>query len=140
MRKGDCIFCSIANGVIPSTTVYEDTDFRVILDLSPATPGHALIIPKEHSDDVCQLNEVLSRRVLPLAARIGAAQKESLHCDGFNLVQNNGEAADQTVKHFHMHVIPRYKDMGQTIIAWEPGTLSDDDRESIGSAIRVAIH
>lgn len=139
MKKDDCIFCRIANGEIPSTTVYEDADFCVILDLNPAMPGHALIIPKEHSDDVCQLDTVTAQKVLPLAARIGSAQKAALHCDGFHLVQNNGEAAGQTVKHFHMHVIPRYRNKATGIVMWEPGIASEEERESLGTAIRAAI-
>ena len=139
MKKDDCIFCKIANGIIGSTTVYEDEDFRVILDLSPAAKGHALILPKEHFDDVCQLDEAAAKKVLPLAAKIGKAMKKALRCDGFNLVQNNGEAAGQTVKHFHMHVIPRYSNSGKMIATWEPGEVSPEEREAQGDAIRQAL-
>ena len=86
MKDKDCIFCKIANGEIPSATIYEDEDFRVILDLGPASRGHALILPKEHFKDVCELDEKVAVRVLPLAAKIGAAMKEALGCAGFNLV------------------------------------------------------
>lgn len=120
MKDCNCIFCKIANGEIPSSTVYEDEDFRVILDLGPATKGHALILPKDHFKDVCELDEKIAAKVLPLAAKIGAAMKESLGCAGFNIVQNNGEAAGQTVFHFHVHVIPRYEN-GQKIVSWTPG-------------------
>lgn len=140
MIKDDCIFCRIANGEIPSTTVYEDTDFRVVLDITPAVPGHALIMPKKHCEDVCRLDDVTAQKVLPLAGRIGSAMKEALQCDGFNLVQNNGEAAGQTLMHFHMHVIPRYKGIGPKIVSWEPGTTSDEERESLGAAISKAMH
>ena len=95
MRKADCIFCKIANGEIPSSTIYEDDEFRVILDLGPASRGHALILPKEHFKDVCELDEATAARILPLGAKIGTAMKKSLGCAGFNLVQNNGEAAGQ---------------------------------------------
>ena len=78
MKDKDCIFCKIANGEIPSATIYEDEDFRVILDLGPASRGHALILPKEHFKDVCELDEKVAARVLPLAAKIGAAMKEAL--------------------------------------------------------------
>jgi histidine triad (HIT) family protein len=110
MKKADCIFCKIANGEIPSATVYEDADFRAILDLGPATVGHTLILPKEHFADVCELDEAVAAKVLAVAAKIGKAMKDGLGCAGFNLVQNNGAAAGQTVMHFHMHVIPRYED------------------------------
>ncbi len=120
MKDSNCIFCKIANGEIPSSTVYEDQDFRVILDLGPAAKGHALILPKEHFKDVCELDEVVAAKVLPLGAKIGAAMKEALGCAGFNLVQNNGAAAGQTVFHFHMHVIPRYEN-GPEMVTWTPG-------------------
>ena len=80
MRDDNCIFCKIANGEIPSTTIYEDDDFRVILDLGPASRGHALILPKEHFADVCALDERIAAKVLPLGARIGSAMKRTLGC------------------------------------------------------------
>ena len=120
MKDSNCIFCKIANGEIPSSTVYEDQDFRVILDLGPAAKGHALILPKDHFADVCELDEAIAAKVLPLAAKIGAAMKKSLGCAGFKLVQNNGTAAGQTVFHFHMHVIPRYEN-GPEMVTWTPG-------------------
>ena len=120
MKDSNCIFCKIANGEIPSSTVYEDQDFRVILDLGPAAKGHALILPKEHFKDVCELDGAVAAKVLPLGAKIGAAMKEALGCAGFNLVQNNGAAAGQTVFHFHMHVIPRYEN-GPEMVTWTPG-------------------
>ena len=120
MKDSNCIFCKIANGEIPSSTVYEDQDFRVILDLGPAAKGHALILPKEQFKDVCDLDEAVAAKVLPLGAKIGAAMKEALGCAGFNLVQNNGTAAGQTVFHFHMHVIPRYEN-GPEMVTWTPG-------------------
>ena len=103
----DCIFCKIAAGEIPSATVYEDDTFRVILDLGPAAKGHALILPKRHFADVTELSEEVAANLLPLGAKIGTAMKKGLGCTGFNLVQNNGLSAGQTVFHFHMHVIPR---------------------------------
>ena len=138
MRKADCIFCKIANGEIPSSTIYEDDEFRVILDLGPASRGHALILPKEHYDDVCSLDAKLAAKMLPLAARIGEAMKKGLGCAGFNLVQNNGEAAGQTVFHFHIHIIPRY-DGGPDIVSWTPGISSAEDLAETGEKIRNAM-
>lgn len=121
-----CIFCKIANGQIPASTLYEDDDFRVILDLGPAAKGHALILPKSHFKDVCELDEEIGAKILPLGAKIGTAMKKSLGCAGFNLVQNNGEAAGQTVFHFHMHVIPRYEG-GPAIVSWTPGQATPEE-------------
>ena len=89
----DCIFCKIANGEIPSATLYEDDDFRVILDLGPATKGHALILPKAHYDDLTEIPEELAGKATGVAKKIVTAMKAALPCDGYNVVQNNGEAA-----------------------------------------------
>ena len=105
MNKDNCIFCKLANGDIPTKTLYEDEMFRVILDLGPATRGHALILPKEHADNLYELPDDTAAKVLVLAKKMVKQMTEKLSCDGFNLVQNNGEAAGQTVNHFHLHLI-----------------------------------
>lgn len=138
MRDENCIFCKIANGTIPSVTVYEDEDFRVILDLGPASKGHALILPKEHYQDVCELDGKIASKVFPLAAKIGTAMKKSLGCAGFNLVQNNGTAAGQTVFHFHVHVIPRYEG-GPQIVSWTPGEETSEELSKTAEKIKSAL-
>lgn len=134
MVKDDCIFCKLANGVIPTASLYEDDTFRVILDANPASKGHALILPKHHYQDLCELDEAVGAKVLHVAAKMGKAMTDGLGCAGFNLVQNNGEAAGQTVMHFHMHVIPRYEG-GPEMVAWKPGTASGEDTEEIIKAV-----
>ena len=131
----NCIFCKIANGEIPSTTVYEDDMFRVILDLSPATKGHALILPKQHMANIYEMDEPTAQKVFVLASHIATAMKKALNCDGINIVQNNGEAAGQTVFHFHMHLIPRYQGDGVKL-GWKQGTLTDEVKEEILTKIR----
>ena len=138
MTHENCIFCKIANGVIPSTTLFEDSAFRVILDLGPASRGHALILPKSHFADVCELDEETAAKVLPLGAKIGSAMKKSLGCAGFNLVQNNGEAAGQTVFHFHMHVIPRYEH-GPAMVSWTPGKASPEELAEVAEKIKGSL-
>ncbi len=134
MKKADCIFCKIANGEIPSKTLYEDEEFRVILDLGPAAKGHALILPKEHAANIYEIPEETASKVLVLAKKMAARMTEKLGCDGLNLVQNNGETAGQTVMHFHMHIIPRYKDDGQTI-GWTHGEPSQEELEAVKQKI-----
>lgn len=126
----DCIFCKIANGEIPSATLYEDEKFRVILDLGPATKGHALILPKNHALNLYELPDDVAAASMVLAKKMAIKLKEGLGCDGLNLVQNNGEAAGQTVHHFHIHMIPRYK-QDHAGITWKPGTLTQEDRDDI---------
>lgn len=134
MRDNDCIFCKIANGEIPSATIYEDTDFRVILDLSPASKGHALILPKEHYANLFELDDKVAAKVFPVAKKVVTKMKEVLNCDGYNLVQNNGEIAGQTVNHFHLHLIPRYE--GDNVgLQWSAGTLSEEVKEEILSKL-----
>ena len=123
-----CIFCKIANGEIPSATLYEDENFRVILDLCPASKGHALILPKKHAANLFGLSDETASKVMILAKQIAAVLQEGLHADGINLVQNNGEAAGQTVFHFHMHLIPRYREDGQKI-GWKPQEVSQEELE-----------
>ncbi len=134
MKKEDCIFCKIANGEISSKTLYEDENFRVILDLGPATRGHALILPKEHADNLYELSEECAAKVFVLAQKMAVQMKEKLHCDGMNLVQNNGEVAGQTVKHFHLHLIPRYENDNQTIL-WKPGEVTQEELEAVRKQI-----
>lgn len=134
MRDNNCIFCKIANGEIPSATIYEDTDFRVILDLSPASKGHALILPKEHYANLFELDDKVAAKVLPVAKKVVTKMKKVLDCDGYNLVQNNGEIAGQTVNHFHLHLIPRYE--GDNVgLQWNAGTLSEEVKEEILSKL-----
>lgn len=128
MKDTNCIFCRIANGEIPSKTLYEDDKFRVILDLGPASKGHALILPKNHYANLYELPEETAGEVMKLAKRMAAQMTERLGCEGFNLVQNNGELAGQTVFHFHMHLIPRYREDGQKI-GWKPQEVSQEELE-----------
>lgn len=134
MRKDDCIFCKIVNGEIPSKTIYEDDMFRVILDLGPASKGHALLMPKDHAANLYELPDETAGKALILAKKLATQMTEKLKCDGFNLVQNNGEVAGQTVHHFHLHLIPRYVDDNQ-VIAWVPGEPSQDELEAIRKQI-----
>ena len=114
MRDENCIFCKIAAGEIPSATLYEDDDFRVILDIEPASKGHALILPKEHYANLYELDDEIAAKVLVLAKKIVTKLSDILG----------------SVFHYHMHLIPRYKD--DTVdIKWKLGTLTEEDKEYI---------
>lgn len=130
MRDDNCIFCKLANGDIPTNTIYEDESYRAILDMSPATKGHALIIPKSHYRNIYDLPESKAGEVFTLAKRLVDKMKERLGADGFNIVQNNEETAGQTVFHFHMHLIPRYKNDGQCI-NWKPSESNAQELKEI---------
>lgn len=130
MRDENCIFCKIAAGEIPSATLYEDDDFRVILDIEPASKGHALILPKEHYANLYELDDQLASKALILAKKMITKLTDILGCDGYNVLQNNGPVAGQTVFHFHMHLIPRYKE-DDVKIGWKAGKLTEEVREEI---------
>lgn len=134
MKDANCIFCKIANGEIPSKTLYEDEGFRVILDLGPATKGHALILPKEHYANLYELPEETAGEVMKLAKKMAVKMTERLGCEGLNLVQNNGDLAGQTVFHFHLHMIPRYQADGQKI-GWKPQETTQEELEDIKNTI-----
>ena len=138
MRDENSIFCKIANGESPSATIYEDETFRVILDLGPASKGHALILPKEHFKDLCEADPAVTAKILPLAGRIGRAMKEQLGADGFNVVQNNGGCAGQTVFHLHVHVIPRYEG-GPSMVSWTPGKGTSEELAEIAEVIKQGL-
>ncbi len=130
MKDDNCIFCKIAGGEIPSATLYEDEEFRVILDLNPAAKGHALVLPKEHYANLFEIPQDVLGRAAGVAKKVGSRLVEGLHADGLNVLQNNGLAAGQTVFHFHIHLIPRFKD-DKIPLGWKPGTLTDEDKAEI---------
>ena len=135
MKKVDCIFCKIAAGEISSATVYEDDDFRAILDLGPAAKGHTLVIPKSHSDNLLSVEPDTAAKALKVISKTANAIKEALGCDGINVVQNNGEAAGQTVMHLHFHIIPRYKN-DSVNIGWQPMKPSNEELAATADLIK----
>ncbi len=131
----NCIFCMIIDGKIPSRRVYEDEICMATLDINPATPGHTLILPKKHYDDILELDEATAGHLLMVAKKIGALQMERLGAAGFNVIQNNKEAAGQTVKHLHIHVIPRYLD-GKVLAAWQPTEPTGEELDEVLEKLR----
>lgn len=141
MKESSCIFCKLANGEISTNTIYEDETFRVILDTAPAAKGHALIIPKEHYANLYEIDEETAGAAMKLAKKLAAHMTNVLQCDGFNLVQNNGEVAGQTVFHFHLHLIPRYKNMkNNDILLWNHENFTEDEMKEICNDIAKGLH
>ena len=134
MKDSNCIFCKLANGEIPTNSIYEDEEFNVILDNGPATKGHCLILPKDHYANLFELPDDVATEAIKTVKKVATQMKNQLKCDGLNLVQNNGECAGQTVFHYHMHIIPRYQNDGQTI-GWKPGEPSQEELEQIREEI-----
>lgn len=106
--KNDCIFCAIAEGEIPSFKIFEDDMFVAYLDINPFSKGHTLVIPKSHAAGLLEADDAVLTELIVRVKKIAAHIKERLGCDGFNILQNNGEAAGQTVRHIHFHIVPRW--------------------------------
>ena len=138
MKDSNCIFCKLANGEIPTNSIYEDEDFRVILDASPASKGHALILPKEHFANVYELDDEILGKAAKLAKTVIAHETKVLGAEGYNIVQNNGEIAGQTVFHFHMHLIPRYKNAkNNDILKWNHEEFTAEEMKEICSSLKL---
>lgn len=135
MMKDDCIFCKIARGEIPSATIYEDEAIKAFLDVSPAGKGHALIITKEHYDNIFQLDKETAGKVFGFATDLARAIKEDRKCPGMNIVQNNGEVAGQTVNHFHLHLIPRFPE-DDVKVTWKQHSTVPEEQIALAEAIR----
>ena len=132
----NCIFCKLANHVFDTNILYEDDDFTVILDAGPATRGHALILPKEHYANLYEMPDGLLSKAAVLAKKVVTALKDKLNADGYNIVQNNGETAGQTVFHFHVHLIPRYAGDGQ-VIGWKPGKPAETELKALQKELKL---
>lgn len=138
----NCVFCKIINGEIPSTTVYEDEDVKAFLDISQATPGHTLLVPKKHVQDIFEYDDDLAQKVLtkiPMIAR--AVRNFDPAIQGLNIVNNNGEVAYQSVFHSHIHFIPRYSaDEGFSMhFADNTANYNADQLEEIAARIRTKL-
>lgn len=121
--KNNCIFCAIAAGEIPSFKVYEDDLVLAYLDINPFSIGHTLVIPKSHTECLLDTSDETLAAVIARVKKVAAHLKSALPCDGFSILQNNGEAAGQTVKHIHFHIVPRNGD-GSLEFESHPGDMS----------------
>ena len=135
MNDPDCIFCKIIAGEIPSQIV--DSDDRTIsfMDISPATRGHALVVPRQHARDLLEIDQDDLEATIVAAQRLARRAKERLGADGVNLLNSCGQAAWQTVFHFHIHVIPRYE--GDPLrLPWIPGPGDTDEIAAVAAELR----
>jgi len=135
----ECIFCAIVEGKIPSTTVYEDEDVFAFMDISPATPGHLVVIPKQHFRNIFDIPAEVASKIMKAVVPIAAAIREALNPDGLNLIQNNEAAGFQTVFHFHLHLIPRWNaDSLQPL--WQPRNEGNiEEISNIADKIKEAL-
>ena len=140
MKEKDCIFCKIADGIIPSHKIYEDDDVLAFLDISQVTPGHTLVIAKQHYSNFLTTEKDIMHKVMDVAQRIGQAQMSILGAKGINILTNVNKEAGQSVFHFHVHVIPRYiANEGFRIEMKENAKLSELSLPAIADEIKKAI-
>ncbi|MCL2664034.1 MAG: HIT family protein [Defluviitaleaceae bacterium] len=124
--SADCIFCRIINGSLPSYKIYEDELFVAFFDIYPKCIGHTLIVPKKHCANFYDLPKETASALMPAAQSVARRLRQVLNFDGLNVLQNNGEAAGQTVFHYHLQLIPRYKNDG-TFFGWKTVKPSDEE-------------
>jgi histidine triad (HIT) family protein len=133
----DCIFCAIVAGDAPAQIVDSDDHTVAFMDISPATRGHALVIPRNHSSDLTEISPEDLERTMVAAQRLAGKLKEALDPAGFNVINACGSAAWQTVFHFHLHVIPRYED-DPLELPWVPSPGDPDEIAATAAQIRGA--
>ena len=133
----DCIFCKIIDGDIPSAKVYEDEYVYAFLDISQTTKGHTLVIPKQHTRNIFETDATTAEQLFSRVPKVANAIKEAFHPVGLNMLNNNEEAAGQSVFHLHIHLIPRYGSDDGFGAKWETHTedYSNEDLQSIASSI-----
>ena len=132
----DCLFCGIVEGSIPSQQVDSDERTVSFMDINPATPGHALVIPRAHSADLLEISREDLEATTVAAQRLAKRAKEVLNADGINLVNSCGAVAFQTIFHFHIHVVPRYED-DPLKLPWVPTEGDPDEIAAIADKLRV---
>lgn len=122
----DCIFCGIARGEISSKKVYEDDDTIAFLDINPANKGHTLVASKEHYEDIFSVDEDLLKKMIAVVKIIAERIKNSMNCDGINIIQNNGKHAGQLVNHIYFHIIPRFPG-DKVLMTYQRAQLSEEE-------------
>jgi histidine triad (HIT) family protein len=137
MADPDCLFCGIVAGSIPSETIDSDERTVAFMDINPATPGHALVVPREHSADLLEIGDQDLTATMLAAQRLSRRMKDVLEADGIDLINACGAAAWQTVFHFHIHVVPRYED-DPLKLPWVPEPGDSDEIARVAERLRGA--
>jgi len=126
----ECIFCKIAKGDIPAKKVFEDNETVAFLDINPANPGHSLVMPKKHSENIFDVAEGDLHKAMSVVKDIATKLKDNMNASGINVVQNNGRPAGQLVSHIHFHVIPRFPE-DNVIISYKRLHMEEKDLDEI---------
>jgi histidine triad (HIT) family protein len=132
--RNDCVFCAIVDGEIPSFKIYEDDTAIAFLDINPFSYGHALVVPKVHREGLLDAEDGELAALMAVVKKVAAAIKAELKCDGFNILQNNGEAAGQSVKHIHFHIVPR---MNGGAVTFESGAGDMEELAALAQRLKM---
>jgi histidine triad (HIT) family protein len=133
----DCLFCGIVAGEVPAEVVDSDEHTLAFMDINPATPGHALVVPREHAADLMDVSDEDAARTMVAARRLAGRMEKALEPDGFNILNACRSAAWQTVFHYHLHVIPRYDD-DPLKLPWIPRGAEPAEIAAVAERIRGA--
>jgi histidine triad (HIT) family protein len=133
----DCIFCKIIKNEIPGHKVYEDKYTLAFLDIAPTSPGHVLVVTKDHVERFEELDEVLLDAIMNTVQKIAKVMKQAVGCPAYNLIVNNGEEAGQIIHHFHIHIVPRKA--GDDLEAFPAGKYESGEAEEIAKKIKAAL-
>lgn len=135
-----CIFCEIAKKNIPAKIVYESDRVIAFLDINPLTVGHTLVVPKLHVPSIFETDETINREIFETAQKISLKMKERIQADGVNLLHASGKAAEQSIPHFHLHVVPRREGDGLNLNEWwlrRTKKMDDSELNEIAKLIRI---
>jgi histidine triad (HIT) family protein len=132
----DCIFCKIVAGQIPCTKVFEDDTTLVFMDISPLSRGHLLVIPKEHVQDITEIDPSLYGHLAEILSKMAKAAQTAVDADGITVMQLNGRASSQAVMHLHMHVVPRRTGDNLGLVSWEPIPGNKEEISATAEEIR----
>ncbi len=135
----DCVFCKIVQGEIPSRKIYEDADCIAFLDINPANPGHCLVIPKNHSENIYDIPDDELKKIIIVAKKVAINIKEKLSVSGINIMQNNSRIAGQIVNHMHFHVIPRFEN-DEVVISYKRAHLTENQLEEVQKRLMSKKH
>jgi histidine triad (HIT) family protein len=137
VEASDCLFCGIVAGDVPAQIVDSDEHTVAFMDINPATPGHALVVPRTHSADLFEVSDEDLERTMLAARRLARRMKAALDPDGFNILNSCGAVAWQTIFHFHLHVVPRYEE-DPLELPWVPTEGDPDEIAAVAEQIRGA--
>jgi histidine triad (HIT) family protein len=135
-KREDCIFCKIVAGEVPCCKVFEDDRALAFMDIMPLNKGHLLVVPKDHYENIFEIDDGLYGHLMSLISRIAKAVKMTVEPDGMNILQLNGRAANQVVPHLHIHIVPRWTGDSLTVSSWEPVPGNMGEISAVGDLIK----